>query len=521
MAPNNHDPLILTIDVGTQSVRASLFDKQGTCLSMEKESYEPAYYSSKPGYAEIDADEYFDYMSKAIRRLTEKKPNLVERIAGITIDTFRDSAVLLDAENKPLRPIILWLDSRMAKCEKKLPLWSRFLFALVGKTYTVEVNRRRSMMNWVKENEPEIFGKVAKYVNVSTYLIYRLTGKLVDTASSYSGHYPLDYKKGQFYKNPTKHLQGQVFSVRKDQLCPLVEPGVPLGGLQADVAKDFGLPEGLPLLVAGSDKTCETLGVGVIDTSMAAISLGTAATIETTTRKYVESIKFLPSFMNVIPNSYNMDIQIYRGFWMVNWFLREFAAMQIDDLFAESDPAHFNARINDVPPGCDGLVLQPFWGSPLDRPEVKGSMIGFSDGITREHIYRAIIEGIAFELCYDYGVLNHQLKGKFKPKEIRLSGGGAKSDEVCQIFADVFGIPTTRVQTIETSSLGAAIAGFLNLKEFASPEEAIASMVHKKDTFVPNPETHAIYDDIFKNAYLPLYPSLKKVYRYIFASRLK
>ena len=106
------EPLVLTIDFGTQSVRVSIFDNKGTILAMEKETYDPAYYSAKPGYAEQDPDYYYDCLCHCTKRIVKKNPELIERVAGITETCFRDSAVLLDKNGNVIRPMILWLDPR-------------------------------------------------------------------------------------------------------------------------------------------------------------------------------------------------------------------------------------------------------------------------------------------------------------------------------------------------------------------------------------------------------------------------
>jgi sugar (pentulose or hexulose) kinase len=153
------------------------------------------------------------------------------------------------------------------------------------------------------------------------------------------------------------------------------------------------------MYACGSDKSCETLGLGVIDDRTAALSYGTASSIETTRVKYTESEPFLPGFPSCIPGYYNMDIQIYRGYWMINWFLKEFGGREVNGTMINDVSAKdYNDALKLVPPGSDGLVLQPYWGPGLSRPLAKGAIIGFSDAITREHFYRAIIEGIAYAL---------------------------------------------------------------------------------------------------------------------------
>ena len=510
------DRLILTFDFGTQSVRVSLIDQKGETIAMEKESYNPAYFSPKPGYAEMNPDTYFEYLCAATKRLTAEHADEISRIAGIAIDCFRDSAVLLDKDRKVIRPMVLWLDSRMAKCKDKIPFFYRLAFWIVGMTDVAVMNRRRTIMNWIKENEPENYARCDKYVSISTYFIYRLTGLLRDSAGSYTGHYPLDMKKGRWFRNPEKHLKGCLFGIKESQLCELVPPGEIIGRISEEAAKLTGIPAGIPILVSGSDKSCETLGCGAIEPTKAAISLGTACSIEITSKRYVEPVRFLPCYQSVLPGYYNADIQIYRGFWMLNWFLKEFAAEKVGDFYEDPNPEHYNALLGNVPPGCDGLMLQPYWGSLLDRPEVRGSIVGFSDSTTRMHIYRALLEGIDFELYYSMKSIQKRMGRMAKIEEIRISGGGAKSDEICQIVADVFGLPVTRVQTIETSSLGSGIAGFLMTGDFKTPEEAIASMVHPTSQFVPNEKNHATYTELYRRGYSKLYPSLKNVYAYLY-----
>jgi len=507
-------PFILTIDFGTQSVRCGIFDQEGNLLAMEKEKYEPAYFSTLPNYAEQDPNYYFECLSKCTNRLAQSQAELLKKVAGITLTCFRDSAVLLDKDKKVIRPMILWLDQRTAECKKKLPAYQRAIFRLIGKADAIYFNRKRSVGNWLAENEPENWAKVDKFVNVSTYFTYLLTGELKDSASNQSGHYPINYAKRVWMKDPEKDITGQIFNLKKSMLCTLVPEGQPLGKITKEASAKTGLPEGLVLYACGSDKSCDTLGLGVIDDRTAALSYGTASSIETTRVKYTEPEPFLPGFPSCIPGYYNMDIQIYRGYWMINWFLKEFGGREVNGtMLNETTAKDYNDALKLVPPGSDGLVLQPYWGPGLSRPLAKGAIIGFSDAITREHFYRAIIEGIAYALRE--GLEHFEHKTHHPIPSLRVSGGGSQSDEICQITADVFGREASRVQTFETSSLGAAISGFLAIGTYKSAPEAVEHMVRVKDTFKPNPEVHKKYDYLYKKAYKQMYPSLKGIYENI------
>ena len=127
-----NNPLVLTLDFGTQSVRTSLIDKQGNIVYLSKKAYEPMCFSVKKGYAEQHADFYWENLIDCLKELSQNSKENLNKIIAFTVTTFRDSAVLLDKDNKPLRPVILWLDQRLARAEEKLPGIHRFLFKLVG-----------------------------------------------------------------------------------------------------------------------------------------------------------------------------------------------------------------------------------------------------------------------------------------------------------------------------------------------------------------------------------------------------
>lgn len=507
--------LILTVDFGTQSVRAALFDKEGNTVCLYKKQYDPAYHSPKPGYAEQDPFYYYECMCEVTNKLVKEHKDKVDRILGMTVSFFRDSIVILDKDNKVLRPAILWLDERRAEGKKKLPAFSRFLFKAIGMAPTIDLNRKRSMAVWIQENEPELWQKADKFMMISTFINLQLLDKYVDSPAAQAGHVPIDFKKRQWYKKDN-HLKGQMFGVPRRMLCKLVPVGEVMGEITEEASKKTGLPKGLKLFAAGSDKSSETLGLGAMDDKTAAISYGTACTVEVTTKKYSDAEPFLPAYPAVVKGYYNLDVQVYRGYWMLNWFEKEFGVKESLEAQIQNKLAlHLlNEEMMKIAPGCDGLVLQPYWGAGLRRPLAKGAIIGWSDTHTRIHLYRAIIEGIAY--CLREGLeLFEKKRLHHKVEKIRISGGGSQSDAICQITADIFGLPVSRVQTFETSSLGAAIAGFVAAKEFENVDEAVKAMVHPKEEFVPNAENHKKYDYLFENVYMKIYPQLKNIYKNI------
>ena len=506
------DPLILTIDFGTQSVRAGLFNKKGETVALVKEKYNPPYFSPKPGYAEQDPDFYFNSLAEATKQLVAENKDKMDDVLGIVMSFFRDSVVCLDKDNKILRPAILWLDERRAEGKQKMPAFHKFLFRLIGMKPTIDLNMKRSMAQWIKENQPDIWEKTDKFMMISTYVTMRLLGEYVDSPCCQAGHLPIDFKKGVWYKNPLKHLKGQIFGVKEDQLCKLVPVGEVMGTITEEASKLTGLPVGMKMFAGGSDKSAETLGLGVIDDKTAAISYGTASTIEIPINKYKDAEPFLPSYPAIVKGYWNLDVQVYRGYWMLNWFAKQFHTRNVEQLVDEKEAIEqFNEEMTKINPGSDGLVLQPYWGPGLRRPLAKGAIIGFSDNHSRAHMYRAIIEGIGY--CLKEGLeLFENKRLHHKIEKIRISGGGSQSDAICQITADIFGLPVSRIQTFECSSLGCAVAGFIAAGEFKSVEDAAKAMVHQSVEFKPNPENVKRYKYLFENVYMPMYPSLKNIY---------
>ena len=510
---NMENPLVLTIDFGTQSVRVGLVNKQGEIEALERVKYEPAYFSPKPGYAEQDPEFYFKHLCTCTNNIVKNNKDKMERVIGISMAFFRDSVVPVDKEGKPLRPAILWLDERRAEDKNKLPALNRAIFKLIGMGPTIELNRKRSMAVWIQENEPELWEKTNKFMFLSTYINKKLVGEFVDAVCSQAGHVPIDFKKGQWYKSD-KHIKGSMFGVPGRMLCKLAKAGQVLGTITLEASKATGLPLGMVVFAGGSDKSAETLGLGVVDDKTAAISYGTACSIEVPVEKYSDAEPFLPAYPDIV-KGYDLDVQIYRGYWMLNWFIKQFGSKgpTVEEMIVDGKMIQeFNEEMAKLEPGCNGLVLQPYWGPGLRRPLAKGAIVGFSEVHTKIHMYRAIVEGIAFALregleLFEKKRLHH------KVTSLRISGGGSQSDVICQITADIFNKPVSKIQTYECSTMGCAMSAFIAHGDFKNKKEATESMIRVSKTFTPNPENVKKYDYLFNHAYMKVYPQLKNIYK--------
>lgn len=506
------NPLVLTFDLGTQSMKALLIDKNGdTVLSSQVKYDYPCIPTDERGKAEQEPDFYYDRLCEAGALLRQKDThNRFKDIIAVTITCIRDTVLILDKDHKPLRNIIVWMDERRAKGDPKPPLLHKILFASVGMTETIDLLYKSAFCNWIMEEEPELWKKTDKFVMLSSYMNYKLTGELRDGAANQVGHIPFDYRNRRWMK---KGLSKCVADIPVEKLVELVDsPGI-VGQINKETSERTGIPEGLPLIATATDKACEALGLSVMTEDKAAISLGTASTIQFCSPHYFEPCPFLPSYPSVMPGFYNGEYQLYRGYWILTWFIRNFCDEE-RRIAAEKGvavEAILDTYLDSVPAGSGGLVLTPHLSPGNNNPFAKGVLMGLSDYHEKAHVYRAIIEGIDLELYH--AMLRMQRRSGQRIKELYIAGGGSVSDSVVQICSDVFGLPVKRIQTHEASGIGSSIAAFVHMKEFPSFQEACMAMVHDKDIFMPNPENHRVYLDLYNDVYRHIEKDNTKLFR--------
>ncbi|MCG6188014.1 FGGY-family carbohydrate kinase [Maribellus maritimus] len=506
---------ILSIDCGTQSLRAIIFSLKGEVLAIQKIPFEP-YTSPKAGWAEQDPEIYWHTLKVACNKLKRESAHHFSSIVGVGVTALRDSMVNVNKNGEPLRPLMIWLDQRKAKPVFR-PEWGlKILIKTMGLEDTLTKAQREGKCNWIRQNQPAIWENTYKYLQVSGFLHYRLTGEFKDSVASQIGHIPFDYKK-QKWGNPKNLLafSTKLYPVEKEKLPELVQPGEIIGGIDKKASEETGLPENLPLVACGSDKGCETLGMGVVNTKLGSLSFGTTATIQTTSERYIEPIKFMPAYPATIPGLFNPEVEIFRGFWMITWFKNEFAQKEVEQAKKKgiSEEEALNKLLSQSPPGSMGLVVQPYWSPGLSEPAAKGAIIGFGDVHKKPHVYRAVIEGLAFALKEGKEKIE-RVSGQ-KMEKLAVSGGASQSNEICQIAADIFDLPIIRGQTSETSGLGAAIITAWATGNYISLEEATKNMVKYKDEFQPNTIHVDFYRKLYKKVYKKMYRKLEPLYNEI------
>ena len=502
---------ILAIDAGTQSLRAMVFDVEGMLIARVQTPFEPPD-APKQGWAEQSVASFWYALCLACNELWQHPEVDRNRLAGMTVTSQRGSLILLGKNGQPLRPAILWMDQRRASSVPNIgPGWN-LLFRTLGLRHTLHDLLTKAQSNWIRQHQPEIWAETWKVMLVSGYLNFMLTGQPIDSLASQVAYLPFDYKK-QKWSGP-RDWKWRALGIHPDQLTGIVPPGSSIGLVTGTASQATGIPEGLPVVAAAADKACEALGSGCLTPNLGHLSFGTAATFNVTSPRYFETEPFIPPYPAGIPNHYSVEIQLFRGFWLVSWFLRQFGHVERQKALETGMAAEtfLDELLAITEPGCQGLLLHPSWapGIKTPGPEARGAMIGFRACHGRAHMYRAIIEGLM------YGLLAAQervaKRGKLTIDRIRCSGGGSQSDRVMQIAADVFGLPTERPHTFEASGLGAAIIASAGLGLHSGFEEAIEKMTKTGQTYHPNQTTHETYRQVYGKAFKPLYRKLKPIF---------
>jgi sugar (pentulose or hexulose) kinase len=505
---------ILAIDVGTQSVRALVFDAGGTLVASARIAIEP-YVSPYPGWAEQDPELYWRTLGDACRRVLADPAVRRDAIVAVTVTTQRSTIVVTDETGRPLRPAIVWLDQRRTEGLPFVPGPTGLAFRALGLRETVGGFMADCEANWLRAHEPATWSAIRHYLSLSGFLVHRLTGRFADSAAAQVGYLPFDYKRQAWAAAD----DWKWFAVPVDEawLPELVPATAPLGRLTAAAADATGLPAGLAVIASAADKACEVLGSGAVDPDTASLSYGTTATVNTTTPRYIEPIRYVPPFPAAIPGEWTMEIQVYRGYWMVEWFKREFGHREVGLAAASGVEPEvlFDDLVRAVPAGSMGLTLQPYWspGVRIPGPEAKGAIIGFGDVHTRAHLYRAILEGLAYALRE--GAERTARRTGVPITSLRIAGGGSQSPAAVQLTADVFGLPVARAHTHEASGLGAAIDVAVGAGLHGDVRTAAAAMVRIGEVRDPDPATHALYDELYRGVYRRMYRQLQPLYREI------
>ena len=485
--------LILSIDSGTQSCRAFVWDERGTMISQGKADHIIEH--PRLGWFEQDANEWWPAACRAIRQALEKTE--VSRIQFLCMSHQRETFVPIGKDGMPLRRAIPHMDMR---CEKQVSdvidkLGCEKVHGITGK-YPSYVYSLYEIL-WIMENEPNIAKKVYKYLDVQGFLLKHLIGEYVTSYVSADPMSLIDIKK----KTWSTELM-DALGLKREQFLDLCEPGIVVGRITEEASRETGLPSGLPVVSGAGDGICSAFGTRTTNVDRIFFYIGTWTVLGGFSMDYVID-KAFRTLLGVIPGSYHLEGNVTGGY-IISWFLENYSR----DLESRNED-YWEKAASAIPPGSEGLMTVPYWFgclAPYWDNGSRGITMGWSGIHTCGHIYRSILEGVSFEQRLIFRRMAEELNTRYS--EITFVGGGAKSPLWGQITSDVFGLPINITDTVECSALGAAAIGAAAMGMYPSIQEASEKMTRLELRYRPNKENTPKYDLLFE-VYKDIFPALQ------------
>ncbi|MDR2480289.1 MAG: hypothetical protein LBD48_13400 [Treponema sp.] len=494
---------IIGIDSGTQSTRAILFDTKGNRVAFGSAEH-PKLLNPKPGWQEHGKDDIINGFRGAVSSMFANFRGNKNDIAAVGLSAQRCVFFALDKNREQLYNPISWMDQRW---RMNGPAMGKITTGVEDFLYKVFLPYY-SKANWFKFNEPELYAKADKYLGVGGYLSYKLTGKFFESISNSFG-WPYDIVNWTSYKGDE---QIELLGMRRDQIAEPVVAGTVIGNVTAAAAAEFGLPEGLPVVMGTGDKQSELLGAGAIKHGQAYITMGTLTGLDIVCNEYKPAPDFAyNTYLGACPKLYNYESAVNKGFWLISWFRDHLAG----GLKAEAEAtglsieALLDKAVTSIPPGSEGLVVLPDWAPVGSRPNSKGLFLGFDERHGRSHMFRALLEGIMIQLKTGSDTICGKLG--ITINELYIGGGGSKSNTASQLIADIYNVPVYRVTESENCSLGSAMCGAVGAGIYTGLPDAAAQMVKNYEEFKPNQDNHDFYKSLSENVIQKIYPALQNV----------
>jgi len=492
--------LVIGVDSSTTACKTIAWDRDGAVVAEGRAGHSVLH--PEPDWHEQDAEQWWTSLCAALRDLLGQVD--ASRVEAICITHQRESFVPVDGEGRPIRNAILWIEERSRPQLNFLDeaLGADRVHQITGKPPSLTQSLPKIL--WLAQNEPDILTKAHKILDVQGFLVHRLTGNFRTSLASADPMALVDTEAGA-WAGDLLHLLG----LGTSQLSDLVPPGEVIGRVSHAAGQAIGLPAGLPLVAGAGDGQCAGLGANATSGGRAYLNLGTAVV------SGVLSTDFLvdPAFRTLtapIAGAYYLETVLRGGVFTVGWFVDRFASDLSGTWLPLSAEEMLEAAAAKLRRGASGLMLVPYWSgvmSPYWDPAASGITIGWGRAHGRVHLYRSILEGVAFEQRLAGDGVMAALEQRFT--EYVVMGGGSRSGLWCQIVADVTGVPIVRSATTEATCLGAGILAAAAVGWYTDACCAAEAMTRVTDRFVPDPEAQAIYDPLYREVYKPLFPAVR------------
>jgi sugar (pentulose or hexulose) kinase len=491
------DRFVIGLDCSTTGSKAIAFDRKGKIIAQAHEAI--PLFSPKPHYYEQDPYDWWFSAQKALRKITRQIN--AENISALAISNQRETFVPLKKDGNNLRPAIIWLDER---CKDEVESFSKIIgkdriHRITGKPpdYAPVVYR----LAWMKKHEPELYKDIGMICDVHTYIVWKLTQSFKTSWASADPLGLFDLKNKKWSSRILNALK-----LNENQFPEAYQPGTILGKVSSEASKFTGLSPNTLIIAGSGDGQAAGAGTNALTPERAYLNLGTAVVAGVYGKQYRIS-KAFRTMGSCSENGYYYECSLRAGTFAIDWFIKNI--LKIDPKREHGIYKQLEKEARQISAGSDGLlnlpylcgVMNPYWDI-----NARGAFTGLSAYHNRGHMYRSILEGIAFEQLFAIEAVERSIGTRVK--DFVVIGGGATSKLWCHILADVTNKIICIPQNTEASSLGAAIAAAVGIGWYRTFKEASFKMTGIKEIIKPEKENQKIYRQ-FYTLYKSIYPKMK------------
>lgn len=480
------------VDLGTSAVKLLLMDERGKVQNIVSKEY-PLFFP-EPGWSEQNPEDWYEKTIEGIQELMKEFDR--SRVAGISFGGQMHGLVVLDENDKVLRPAILWNDGRTGK-------ETEYLNQVIGKEKLSACTANIAFAGftapkilWMKENEPELFAKIKKIMLPKDYLAYRLCGVHCTDVSDASGMLLFDVKNRTWSEEMM-----EICGVKREQLAQVFESYEVVGTLKEEIARELGLSTAVKIIAGAGDNAAAAVGTGTVGDGMCNISLGTSGTVFISSKEFgVDENNALHSFAHA-DGSYHLMGCMLSAASCNKWWM--------DDIIKTKEYGKEQEGIEKL--GQNHVYFLPYLmgeRSPHNDPDARGAFIGMTMDTTREDLTQAVLEGVAFALRDSFEVAK---KLGISIDRTKICGGGAKSSLWKKIIANVLNVKVDVIESEEGPALGGAMLAAVGCGEYESVEEIAEAVVKIVETIEPEPELAAAYEERYRQ-FKRYYPALKGIF---------
>jgi xylulokinase len=485
---------LLGLDEGTTGCKAVIFDFEGNVIGSDYREY-PCYYP-EPGWVEQKGDEITEGLFATVKAAIANSGVDPKEIVAMAMSSQGCVWGPLDKNGELLRPFLSWQDSRGAAYVDKVKelIDEREYYQISG--YSLGAVFSITKYLWFKDNEPELFDKTEMFSLHQDYFLKEFGAEdwWADTASgSRTGVFDIDNR------NWSEKLL-KLLGLDVNKFPTICEAGKVVGKVGKSISEKTGLAEGTLLCVGAMDQNCSTLGGGLVKDGDVVVAIGTSSSTTVCSDKPVRDPNgVLWVKNNTGPENFTTECNSLASGASYRWYRDVICDLErAAGITSKIDPYELiNRQIDTIPPGSAGLTFLPLLQGAAggrNNPYARGCLLGATLGSTKAQFARAVLEGVTLEIKDN---LEAQKKAGVNIEAINLTGGAVKSRTWNQMQADIYQVPVRILQTTETGCLGAAIYAGVGAGVYKSYQEAVGVAVHIKETYEPNPENFAAYDDAY------------------------